>query len=648
MYTIPLQNESELDRQMLQKDIHWPDDRTPASRRYGDIYFSSENGLNESRYVFLQSIHAPEIWQNKDHFTLLENGFGTGLNFVMTCQAWVKTAPKNARLTYIATEKHPLSPTDIRRALSPWPELDEQRDALLAVYGVRSQGYHHFTLLGGRVTLLLLIGDSAHNLSGLEASVDALYLDGFTPKRNQDMWTSEIFRQCARLAAPEARLATFTAAGFVRRGLEDAGFKIKKEPGYGAKRECMRGCFTGPSSSDLPPWYHRPEPLSQGRHVAIIGGGIAGLTTALALQNRGYQVTVFEAEASSMSQASGNPAAIIDPPVTGGDTAEAQFSRSALFHALDYYTAHMPNAVLSRGLNKYPARPSEGEKFISFLSHPPFPHDFVSAGPNGAVHFPECVSLRPPQIREALEAHLPRTVKSRITSLSYSEHWTLTCGTETTPHRADAIVICSGPAATGYPQTDTLPLEPVRGQISLLEADKLPSPPEQARCGAGYLVPPVEIAGKSVLVTGATFQRGSLDNTLRPEDHEENLATLADLWPEAGPHLSSDCIIGGRAAIRAYSPDHLPVCGPVPDMTAYQTAYADLHHGPRHKTFPMAPYHPHLYINSGLGARGFMTAPLLAELISGFIAGDALPLPRSLIEALHPARFMVRALRKAP
>ncbi|PCJ41262.1 MAG: hypothetical protein COA81_07435 [Alphaproteobacteria bacterium] len=169
------------------KDLYWQNDQTPASRRFDDIYFSTDDGLMESRHVFLTGINAPEIWQNKARFTLLENGFGTGLNFTLTCQAWLKSAAPDAHLTYIATEKYPLSKADIDRALSHWPELDTEKQALLNSTPPQNEGFHQRHLFEGRITLLLLMGDSAAMLNELDARVDAFYLDGFAPSRNPDI-----------------------------------------------------------------------------------------------------------------------------------------------------------------------------------------------------------------------------------------------------------------------------------------------------------------------------------------------------------------------------------------------------------------------------------------------------------------------------
>ena len=230
--------------------INWRDNNVPESVLYGDIYYAPENGLAESQHVFLEGIGAPGIWTDRDHITIGETGFGTGLNFLATWHLWRKTAQKDSCLHYISTEKHPLHRTEITRALSPWQSLEDEIRTLLSHYPDNPlqelQGYQRFQFDEGRVTLTLCVGDCASQLSRLTSQtgcVDAWYLDGFSPAKNPDMWCDAVYQQLGRLSAPYARLATFTAAGHVRRGLTAAGFHMEKSPGYGRKRERLIGRY---------------------------------------------------------------------------------------------------------------------------------------------------------------------------------------------------------------------------------------------------------------------------------------------------------------------------------------------------------------------------------------------------------------------
>ncbi len=205
----------------------------PRSQQFDDVYFSVQDGLAETRHVFLGGNGLPEFWQGRESFTICETGFGTGLNFLALLKLWRDTAreerPKELR--YISFEKYPLTPDEIRRYLSHWVELAEELEMLLA----------EDLPLG--VTLELVIGDVNEEMPKLDAQVDCWFLDGFKPSSNPDMWSETVFANMARLSAFGARLATFTAAGFVRRGLMAVGFEVRKVQGFGRKREMVVGIY---------------------------------------------------------------------------------------------------------------------------------------------------------------------------------------------------------------------------------------------------------------------------------------------------------------------------------------------------------------------------------------------------------------------
>jgi len=181
-------------------------------------------------------------------FTIAETGFGTGLNFLSTWQLWSELAPSDSCLHFISVEKYPLTLNDISLALAYWPTLAEYSQQLLAQYQQLSPGIHQLSFADGKVTLNLLIGDVAEMLPQMTISIDAWFLDGFSPAKNPDMWSATLFQNMARLSHPLTTFATFTSAGDVRRGLQAVGFQVKKLAGFGKKREMLRGHFVGTPS----------------------------------------------------------------------------------------------------------------------------------------------------------------------------------------------------------------------------------------------------------------------------------------------------------------------------------------------------------------------------------------------------------------
>ena len=222
--------------------LEWRDGQ-PYASTFQDVYFSSDNGLLETDYVFLQGNALQSRWQtlNTPHFTIAETGFGTGLNFLSAIKLWLEVAPATAMLHYISTEKHPLSLQDLTSALALWPTLAEFSHHLLTNYVKLLQGNQALDLFQNRVRLSLLVGDATTQLRQIHGAVDAWFLDGFSPAKNPDMWQTELFQQMARLSAIDSTFATFTSAGHVRRNLAAAGFNTQKRAGFGKKREMLQG-----------------------------------------------------------------------------------------------------------------------------------------------------------------------------------------------------------------------------------------------------------------------------------------------------------------------------------------------------------------------------------------------------------------------
>ena len=210
------------------------------SERFDDVYFSAEDGLAETRHVFLEGNDLPGAWAVTERFVIAETGFGTGLNFLAAWKLFEETAEPGQELHFMSVERFPLTPEDVRSALSRWAEIGPYVDALVRAYRDAGGGDVRAKLTD-RISLEVQIGDANEVLRTWDTPVDAWFLDGFKPASNPDMWTETVFAAVHRLTRPGGTFATFTAAGFVRRGLRDAGFEVAKVPGFGTKRDMLRG-----------------------------------------------------------------------------------------------------------------------------------------------------------------------------------------------------------------------------------------------------------------------------------------------------------------------------------------------------------------------------------------------------------------------
>jgi tRNA 5-methylaminomethyl-2-thiouridine biosynthesis bifunctional protein len=630
-------------------DIAWRADGSPQSTRFDDIYFSSDDGLAETSHVFLNGNGLPDAWVDRSHFTIAETGFGTGLNFLATWALWRETRAPHQHLHFVSVEGFPLARDELAQALQKWPELAPLAGPLLSCYPEPHRGTH-LIHLNDNVTLTLCEDEILPALQGLDAHVDAWILDGFSPAINPDMWSDEVLLEVARLSKPGSTFATFTAAGAVRRGLQAQGFDVQKVKGFGRKREMLVGEMQSPPTKLISkPWYHVPHTSSVGSAL-VVGAGIAGAATANALHSRGVDVHLVDAEGLGAG-ASGNPAALFMPRFSVQPTPEDDFHVAAYLYA-ERRMHEMQEGASSPffracGVMQFARTQAEAQRFKRIAARAPLPPghlELVSAAnvadlvgfetDHPAFLFPRAGVIDP----ALLLAHLTRDLhveRQNISSLA-----------DALPNGSvDAIVLANGAGLATYPETDWLPLEPVLGQITDLPKGTL-LPQKHALVAGPYLISHPDGSA----LTGATYELGqeARDRVPTVIGHQQNLDDLSATFPAFQQQLTDldPTELSGRVSFRAQVPDRVPFAGPAPIERDYLTAYDRLRHGDLFAAYPLAPVHPGLFLIGGLGARGFTTGLLLGEVLAAQMTGAPSPLPRDLAEAVHPARFIIRALRK--
>lgn len=244
-------------------DIVWDEEGMPRSTCFDDKYFCRSSGYDESVYVCCQANALRERFlalnaAERGVFTILETGFGTGLDFCCVWQLWHETAPSSWRLHFISVELYPLAVENLSRALAFWPVLAPQAGALSAKYAPAPGQTKSFLFDGDRVTLTIIFRHVQEALPlartcGLAPEgVDVVLLDGFAPSKNPEMWSDHVFDGVAALSRKGTTLTTFTVAGFVRRGLTDRGFVIRKIPGLGGKKHVLAAFFEPPACPKSP------------------------------------------------------------------------------------------------------------------------------------------------------------------------------------------------------------------------------------------------------------------------------------------------------------------------------------------------------------------------------------------------------------
>ncbi|MBC2657406.1 bifunctional tRNA (5-methylaminomethyl-2-thiouridine)(34)-methyltransferase MnmD/FAD-dependent 5-carboxymethylaminomethyl-2-thiouridine(34) oxidoreductase MnmC [Pseudomonas sp. MSSRFD41] len=644
--------------------LDWDDQGRPRSRVFDDVYFSSDSGLDETRHVFIEQNRLGERFAALaagQRFVIGETGFGTGLNFLCAWQLFRQQAPAGARLHFVSVEKYPLSHADLQRALALWPELADLAQPLLEQYQAIHGGFQRLVLDQGRVILTLLIGDALEQLPQLDAQVDAWFLDGFAPAKNPEMWTAELFAELARLAAPGASISTFTSAGWVRRLLNAAGFKMKRTPGIGRKWEVLRGEFLGwpeetPAPTAAKPWFARPP--RQDKTALVIGGGLAGCSSAASLAARGWQVQLLERHGQLAQEASGNPQGVLYLKLSAHGTALSQmilsgfgYTRRQLEHlqrGLDWDAC----GVLQLAFN-----PKEAERQAQLAAA--FPHDLLHildreqaqarAGIGleyGGLFFPEGGWVHPPALCQWQAGHPGIQVLTHRQVLELrrvDQQWQAWDGEQLLA--SAAVVILAGAAEIKqFPASAELPLKRIRGQITRLPQTARSQALATVVCAEGYVAPPR--LGEHTL--GASFDFHSQDLAPTTAEHAGNLEMLREISSDLLHRLEVEQLpledLQGRAAFRCTSPDYLPIVGPLADPAAFVDTYAALGKDARQVPDLPCPWLEGLYINSGHGSRGLITAPLSGELLAAWLENEPLPLPRSVAEACHPNRFALRRL----
>ncbi|MGY3926643.1 bifunctional tRNA (5-methylaminomethyl-2-thiouridine)(34)-methyltransferase MnmD/FAD-dependent 5-carboxymethylaminomethyl-2-thiouridine(34) oxidoreductase MnmC [Aeromonas simiae] len=648
--------------------LEWNEAGTPVSSEFGDVYFSNDNGLNETRYVFLQQNRLPERFSHHDRdlFVIAETGFGTGLNFLASWQAFATHLAAShegaRRLHFTSFEKFPLTRRDLSQALAAWPELADFSASLVAQWPQALPGCHRLQFDAGRITLDLWFGDIQDCLPqvphGADGMVDAWFLDGFAPAKNPQMWTPELFAGLARLARSSATLATFTCAGFVRRGLIDAGWAMQKVKGYGSKREMLIGQRQDKQpESGMQRGY--PRPAGRAGEIIIVGGGIASAMTALALVRRGKNVTLLCADAAPAAGASGNRQGALYPLLGGEHDTLSRFYAAAFPFArarLHDLAEHHDIAFDLCGVTQLGYDEKSAQKLAKMLTGP-FPPELVqrttaeqmqtlvglATGCDG-VSYPQGGWLCPADLTRAALAEAAATDRltchyqvAVTTVREEGEQWIAegSAGRWQAPN----LVIAAGHRLPELLPFAELPIYLVRGQVSHARSNPELAPLKQVLCYDGYLTP--AHAGRHCI--GASYGRNQTDLTYRAEEQADNrerlIACLPDqIWPQRVDLSDGDARVGVRSASR----DHLPVVGPLARLDHLEAQWREHADEP---AWPL-PTWPGLFVIGALGSRGLCSAPLCGELLAAEICGEPLGLSRDLLNALHPARYWVRKLIK--
>ncbi|AHG75344.1 tRNA 5-methylaminomethyl-2-thiouridine biosynthesis bifunctional protein MnmC [Mannheimia varigena USDA-ARS-USMARC-1296] len=646
---------------------------TPVSDQFDDIYFSTQDGLAESHYVFQEGNQLWEKWlsHSREAFVIAETGFGTGLNFFAVAEKFKQfraafPESKLKRLYFISFEKFPLTSAQLAEIHQNYPQFATFSQNLTACWQPRQNGCQRYHF--GDIYLDLWFGDIAENLPQLgdlyTNTIDAWFLDGFSPDKNPEMWNENLYQQMFRLSRNGGTFATFTASSNVRRGLQAAGFAVYKRKGFGKKREMLWGEKPLDSENQPPRYSYFFAKNETVEDVAIIGGGVASLFLALSLLEKGKQVTLYCKDEALAMNASGNLQGAIYPQLSDDDERNVRF----YIHSFDYALQRLSqlekviefehnlsgvalyayNEKTEKKLNKI-AEQTDDETLFQLCTAEDLSEKLGLSVPNGGAFIPQGGWLSPVQFVRNGFVWLERqglkiVLNHKVENLTWTDgKWQWQTDGKTFSHQA--VVLANGHTLNAFSQANGIPLYPVRGQVS-----QIPSTPELQKlkcvvCYDGYLTP---ISQAGTHCVGASHLRDNADTQFSETEHLENIAKLqqnltACEWTKGIDYSQNLAKVGIRAAFR----DRVPMVGAVHHFEKQKEQYANLYNRLRRKqAVENAEIFANLYMVNGLASRGLTTAPLLGEMLASLICNEPVPISEEIWHNLSPNRTWMRKLLK--
>jgi tRNA 5-methylaminomethyl-2-thiouridine biosynthesis bifunctional protein len=496
--------------------VEWRADGTPRSARFDDIYRPASGGLEQARHVFQRGCGLPEAWRDRAQWRILETGFGLGLNFLAAWREW-KDDPRRPRvLHFVSVEAYPVAAEDVVRSASAYDELAPLARELATQWFSLAPGAHRFAFEGGRVLLTLHIRDAREMLRSEPFTADSVFLDGFDPKRNPQMWERETIRAMARHCRRGTRLATWTVAGDVRRSLTEVGFDVHKTEGLPPKRDCTQAVFD-------PHW--EPKGLRASQQIepadaVVIGAGLAGAAAAASLARRGWKVTVIDAADTPAAGASALPVGLLAPHVSPDDNLLSRLSRAGV-----RITLQQAHQLLREGEDWQPTR----------VTH-------VDGGTRTTIE--QGAWIAPGALVRAWlgQPGIEFRGGMRVSSLEAI---------------AAPLVVVAAAYASQTLLGDRVALHPVRGQIMWGARDDSLRLPDTPVNGNGHFVPTPE-----AWYCGSTYGRGDDDASIRDEDTRANLERLHAFLPDVAAQLEGRSL-HAWAGVRCTSSDRRPLVGEI-------------------------------------------------------------------------------------
>ncbi|BCX79758.1 bifunctional tRNA (5-methylaminomethyl-2-thiouridine)(34)-methyltransferase MnmD/FAD-dependent 5-carboxymethylaminomethyl-2-thiouridine(34) oxidoreductase MnmC [Campylobacter sp. 19-13652] len=626
----------------------------PFNDKFNDTYWSVKDPLAQSVQVFssVARARAEEIIAQGglcfSPFIVAELGFGAGLNFITTVNEF---SALKTPLHYVSVEKFPLSAKKIEQIYTDFAlprELDLIAKRLIHALSDKSlkAGFNRF-IIDEFITLDILFGEAEQMLRQSDFCAHCWYLDGFAPAKNPDMWSEAVFSEVARLSEAGTVVSTYSAASILQKGLKVAGFSVSKLKGVGKRERVSAVLLDKLAQKKLDDiYFQRPDfKFKSAPKVLVVGAGIAGVATARILSQMGCVVVLAEKSQTVANNGSSNEIGELMPLITSPGVLLGDFHSLSCDMASEFYAKNLSKELcLHHDAYAYAFNETLKNRYLK--------RDDFSPVTN-VVRVRNAACLRPKKTCEFLAKGLDVRLLHEFVGFEalkdgYEARFKFKDGIVSI--KSDAIVFCMGSHSKqlfGRDYGDKKPIlsfddsvqiSSVRGQTTLIKDAKglleRGYDANATHSAKGYLT----AAFNGARVCGASFSREDYERQKRDSDDTQNLADISEFLSQKPE------ILGSNVGFRSYSGDRFAIIGPLHDTKAYERDYGAIFWGKKSDKKPN--YHRGLFINSAHGARGLGSAILGANLIADLIFSRPLCLNKELFAAIHPARFMIRKLKK--
>lgn len=601
----------------------------PFNERFNDVYFDKNDPVNEREFVYASAVDLIQ----KNNIVVAETGFGVGLNFFVTAKKILQLGKK---LHFISVEKYPLTKSQLHEVVSRFDDFKDIFGEFIKQYEILQNALIRIKI-GKNIILDLFFGDVLEFFDELDFKADIWYLDGFSPSKNPDMWSFEVFNRIKKFSHEGAILRSYSVSAVVKNALEKSDFFYEKLKGNNKKREILQAICKNPKEKKYKNiWFKQPK-LQNIKKILVIGGGIAGLSTAYKLQNLGFEVVLCEAAHEVGLGGSSNKTGVLSPLITKPNVKLGLMHLSAFLLARNFYfdsefadlcdfCGAWHYAHDEKSLDRFSLANSEILQF--FNDKTPYPATFIQ----------KAAQIRPKELCLAISKKLEVRLNHCFNNIERKNDKYFVSFTNGEILHGDLVVFALGENTThffkDFLKDKFIKLSKVRGQTTLIKPIFDLQSPMSARAYSCKALGDIQLIG-------STFDRQNFDLTPLKSDDEKNISNLSEFIGDKKVE-----VIGSNTAFRCYSGDRFALIGAIYNHLDFAKKYKSLLWTKLHETQPEPVYYPNLLVNSAHGAHGLSTAIFGAEIICDMVLNRQICTTYSILSELNSSRFLIRLLKK--